>query len=144
MANRPTHSSARHVSDEPTVGSFNCRKTSDVIWQDSQHRALFETLDLIARPDSGPEVLQRLRDYVDSHFALEEEYMARLEYPGLEAHVRAHRRFQQEVNGLFHSGDPDTPEFLAAASLFLTEWLTRHVMGIDKELEAFLLQSDTH
>lgn len=143
-------SPARAASGSPGTGdpagthAFVDRKTSDILWQDSQHRALFQTLDLIAHPDSGPEVLQRLRDYVNSHFALEEEYMAALEYPGLEAHVRAHRRFQQEVNSLFHSSDPDSPEFLAAASLFLTEWLARHVMGIDKQLEAFILESGKH
>ncbi|TXS90757.1 hypothetical protein FV139_17410 [Parahaliea maris] len=142
-----TASAARTSPGSPGTGgspaphTFVDRKTSDIIWQDSQHRVLFQTLDLIAHPDSGPEVLQRLRDYVNSHFALEEEYMASLDYPGLDAHVRAHRRFQKEVNSLFHNSDPDSPEFLSAASLFLTEWLARHVMGIDKELEAFILES---
>jgi hemerythrin len=28
-----------------------------------------------------------------------------------------------------------------ALSIFLREWLTRHVFGIDKELEAFILDS---
>lgn len=116
-------------------------KTSDILWQDTQHRALFETLELMARPGAGPEVLQRLQDYVNTHFALEEEYMRTLGYPGLEEHVRAHRRFQQEVDSLFHSHGPDAPDFLPAASTFLTEWFLRHVMGIDKELEAFILES---
>ncbi|MFV0275699.1 MAG: bacteriohemerythrin [Parahaliea sp.] len=120
------------------------KKTSDIIWQDLQHQSLFETLDMLARPDAGEAVLQRLSDYTNSHFALEEEYMRVLDYPDRERHVRAHRRFQQEVATLFDSDDPASPEFLVAASTFLTEWLTRHVMGIDKDLEAFIMASEIH
>jgi hemerythrin len=118
-------------------------KTSDIIWQDTQHRALFATLDLMAQPGASEEVLQSLRDYVDNHFALEEEYMRLLDYPGRERHIQAHRRFQEEVDSLFRTDDPASPAFLPAASTFLTEWLTRHVLGIDKELEAFILASQS-
>jgi hemerythrin len=118
-------------------------KTSDIIWQDTQHRALFATLDLMAQPGANQEVLQRLRNYVNTHFALEEEYMRLLDYPGLERHIEAHRRFQDEVESLFHTDDATAPEFLPAASTFLTEWFTRHVLGIDKELEAFILASES-
>ena len=31
--------------------------------------------------------------------------------------------------------------FQEIVATFLTEWLTRHVFGIDKQLEAFILQS---
>jgi hemerythrin len=31
--------------------------------------------------------------------------------------------------------------FMGIISTFLTEWLTCHVFGVDKELEAFLLAS---
>ena len=32
-------------------------------------------------------------------------------------------------------------QFREIISTFLTEWLTRHVFGIDKELEEFILRS---
>jgi hemerythrin len=32
--------------------------------------------------------------------------------------------------------------FREIISTFLTEWLTRHVFGIDKELEDFIMQAD--
>ena len=48
------------------------RKTSDIIWQDKQHQVLFEILDLVGQPDTGTEILQKLRFYTENHFAIEE------------------------------------------------------------------------
>lgn len=115
------------------------RKTSDVIWQDAQHQMLFEILDDLRDPSSGADVVLLLRQYTETHFALEEQYMKLLEYPGFDAHKQAHDRFRTELDKLIEQL-PEA-EFLDLVSTFLTEWLTRHVFGIDKELEAFILQS---
>lgn len=116
-------------------------KTSDIIWQDAQHQVLFEILDLIREPGAGSGVLLKLRDYTENHFALEELYMERTEYPGLDEHVRAHDRFRTEVAELLDDREPDALDREIIAT-FLTEWLKRHVFGIDKQLEDFLVQSD--
>ncbi len=117
------------------------RKTSDIIWQDAQHQVLFEILDLIREPDAGSSVMLRLRDYTENHFALEELYMEHLEYPGRDEHVRAHDRFRTEVQKLLGNREPDALD-REIISTFLTEWLKRHVFGIDKKLEAFLVASE--
>ncbi len=116
------------------------RKTSDIIWQDAQHQVLFEILALIREPGRDPRVLQKLRDYTEHHFALEERYMELLDYPGRDEHVESHDRFRAEIAELFAAGEPD-PVYMELVATFLTEWLTRHVFGTDKELEAFILQS---
>lgn len=118
------------------------RKTSDIIWQDAQHQVLFEILDLIKQPEAGRELLCRLEDYTQYHFALEEQYMAELEYPGREAHIQAHDRFRQEITQLLSDGQELDAPFRELIATFLTEWLTRHVFGIDKQLEDYILQSD--
>lgn len=115
------------------------RKTSELIWQDAQHQVLFEILDDIRETASGPEVMRRLRQYTETHFALEEQYMTLLEFPGLESHKQAHDRFRTEIDSLL--GQEHDAQFRDIISTYLTEWLTRHVFGIDKELEAFILQS---
>ena len=117
------------------------RKTSDIIWQDAQHQVLFEILDLIKDPRADSQVLHKLKDYTENHFALEETYMQRLGYPGLAAHVEAHNRFRREINNLVGGGLEPDAQFRDIIATFLTEWLTRHVFGIDKELEDFILQS---
>ena len=116
------------------------RKTSDIIWQDAQHQVLFEILDLIREPGADPRVLLRLKEYTEHHFAMEERYMELLEYPDRAAHTESHDRFRAELEELFKAGETD-PVFMTLVATFLTEWLTRHVFGIDKELEAFILAS---
>ena len=117
------------------------RKTSELIWQDAQHQVLFEILDDIRDPASGAETVRRLRLYTETHFALEEQYMEQLEYPGIAVHKQAHDRFRTEIDSLLEQ-EHDS-QFRGLISTYLTEWLTRHVFGIDKELEAFILQSPT-
>ena len=117
------------------------RKTSEVIWQDAQHQVLFEILDLIKDPAADEQVLRKLKDYTENHFALEETYMRILDYPGLAAHIESHNRFRDEISKLVSGDAPLDAQFRDIIATFLTEWLTRHVFGIDKELEAFLLQS---
>jgi hemerythrin len=123
------------------VQAYSMRKTSDIIWQDAQHQVLFEILDLLKQPAADREVLCRLEEYTRNHFELEEQYMRELGFPGLEAHERAHQRFRQEISKLLEEGQELDAVFREIISTFLTEWLTRHVFGIDKELERFILQA---
>ncbi|PLW70755.1 hemerythrin family protein [Pseudohalioglobus lutimaris] len=116
------------------------RKTSDLIWQDAQHQVLFEILDLIGQPDSGSAVVLQLQQYAETHFTLEEQYMEMLSYPGIDAHRRAHDEFREEIATLPCADDFDVA-FRQVVSTYLTEWLKRHVFGIDKELESFILES---
>lgn len=118
------------------------RKTSELIWQDAQHQVLFQILDEIAEPGSAVDVLEKLRLYTETHFSLEEQYMEQLEYPGRDAHRRAHDRFREEIYQLLQPGQVHDEAFMQLISTYLTEWLTRHVFGVDKELEAFILDSD--
>jgi hemerythrin len=117
------------------------RKTSELIWQDAQHQVLFNILDTIGQPGAGVDVLQRLQQYTEEHFALEEEYMRQLEYPGYAAHRRAHDSFRAEIDKLLVPGQVLDDAFNALISSFLSEWLTRHVFRVDKELEAFIMAS---
>ena len=118
------------------------RKTSNIIWQDAQHQVLFDILDLLKESEDGSGVLRRLEEYTETHFALEELYMKELDFPGRAEHVRSHDRFRQEISQLVQQGQEPDAVFREIIATFLTEWLTRHVFGIDKELEAFILQSE--
>lgn len=117
------------------------KKTSDILWQDAQHQVLFEILDLIAQPNAGTEVLRQLHEYSESHFAMEEHYMLAMNYPRTADHIAAHDQFRKEIASLLDLREDDA-NFRSVVSTFLAEWLKRHVMGIDKELEAFILASD--
>ncbi|MCB1690546.1 MAG: hemerythrin family protein [Halioglobus sp.] len=116
-------------------------KTSDILWQDAQHQVLFEILDLVRQPDADWQVLRRLEDYTAYHFALEEKYMTVLDFPGRIEHMQSHQRFRNEIAKLLQSGEEFDEQFGEIIATFLNEWLTRHVFGVDKELEQFILNS---
>ena len=119
------------------------QKTSDVIWQDAQHQILFQLLDEVAGESPADDILSQLRYYVESHFSLEEHYMEVLGYPGRSEHVRAHDKFRHELEQMMvvSTGGHDSVT-RQLISTFLREWLKRHVFGIDKPLEAFLLAAE--
>jgi len=118
------------------------QKTSDILWQDTQHQVLFVLLDQIAEDGSAAGVLHQLTYYAENHFAIEEEYMTRLNYPGLDEHVQAHNRFREELAQMLLDTEQHDAISRQVISTFLREWLTRHIFGIDKQLEAFILQAD--
>ena len=123
------------------VQACRMQKTSDIIWQDVQHQVLFEILDLLKEPDADRQVVCRLEAYTEYHFTLEEEYMLALDFPGRDAHVESHEFFRKEISQLVRDKQEPDAQFREIIATFLTEWLTRHVFGIDKELEAFILES---
>ena len=116
-------------------------KTSDLIWQDTQHQMLFKLIDDIKSVPFDRNVLVRLQLYAEHHFGLEETYMSELDYPGTDAHIKAHDRFREELNAMVDSDVNMNKTLQDSLSLFLSEWLRLHVLGIDKKLEAFILES---
>ena len=117
-------------------------KTSDIIWQDSQHQVLFELIEQIKAVPFDPEIITRLRHYAENHFYLEEIYMEKLDYPEFEAHRKAHNRFREEIEALAEIEADSSVDIQIALSDFLYKWLKMHVLGIDKRLEDFVMQSN--
>jgi hemerythrin len=117
------------------------RKTSEIIWQDTQHQMLFVLLDRIAEEDSPASILNELQFYAESHFTLEERYMQALDYPGYLQHLAAHDKFRSELAIMLDSPEEHDAFSRGLIASFLSEWLKRHVFGIDKALEEFVLQS---
>ena len=117
------------------------KKTSDLIWQDAQHQKLFQLIDEINHASIDDSVFQRLFDYAEYHFKLEEEYMIQLDFPGAKEHIRAHDKFRDELKIMMRDCSEYDEVFRLALSEFLTGWLKGHIFGIDKKLEQFILQS---
>jgi hemerythrin len=118
------------------------QKTSDIIWQDTQHQVLFKLIDQIKEVPFDPDILVRLKLYAEHHFSLEETYMEMLEYPYLEAHLEAHDRFREELSAMLETDPSMHVALQISLSDFLYEWLKLHVLGIDKKLEDFVLKSN--
>jgi len=97
------------------------QKTSDLIWQDTQHQVLFTLIARIKEVPFDPDILTQLKLYAEHHFTLEEAYMVALDYPLKDEHIEV--------------------ALQVSLSDFLHKWLKLHVLGIDKELEDFVLKS---
>ena len=117
------------------------RSSSELIWQDKQHQILFELIDEISSGSADQGIFARLTDYAENHFLIEEEYMARLNYPGTDDHVRAHDKFREELHSMVKHGHEYDDAVRSSLTLFLSEWLKRHIFGIDKKLEQFVIES---
>jgi hemerythrin len=118
------------------------QKTSDILWQDTQHQALFTLIEEIKEVPFDPEILVRLKLYAEHHFILEETYMMALDYPHRDEHIETHDRFREELAAMLDT-DPTMHHALQVSlSDFLYKWLKLHVLGIDKKLEEFVLKSN--
>lgn len=113
-----------------------------MIRQDARHQVLFSTLDMLSDPATAHRASFKLRDYTENHFSVEEGYIEVLEYPDRDRHVQAHNKLRIEVLQPLEQGDEQGEMFREIISRYLTEWLTRHVFGIDKALEDFILRSN--
>jgi hemerythrin len=86
------------------------------------------------------EILNNLRDYVLEHFATEEEYMQRFEYPYYKEHKALHERFANDYNNLLLKLLEELS--LNSMKLYLSEllnsWLIAHYRDADVKFVFFL------
>lgn len=118
------------------------KKTSDLIWQDTQHQTLFMLIEDLKSTTSKHDVFTRLSNFAENHFALEEAYMLKLNYPNMEEHIATHNKFRHELQTMIQNKKEFDTQARETVSIFLKEWLKRHIFGIDKDLEAFILNSN--
>ncbi|MGH1461148.1 MAG: bacteriohemerythrin [Neptuniibacter sp.] len=116
--------------------------TSELIWQDQQHQVLFELIDEIKSEQVNGTTFARLNDYAEHHFLMEEAYMLELSYPDYDAHLQAHNKFRIELNRMIDEHPSYDAGLREMLSSFLSEWLKRHIFGVDKKLEEYILISE--
>lgn len=119
---------------------------------DDQHRNLIELTNeasaLFARGPTTKQLRQVVREllgYAIYHFRTEESLMQRYGYgdsdvTGADTHVRAHRDFAAKVVAIQEA--LQNHEYVDFERLvdYLADWITRHIMGTDRKLAAFILQ----
>lgn len=113
---------------------------------DAQHRALFGHINALLEACRGghameqiPSLLAFLQEYVESHFAMEEELMVSSGYPLLPSHRRQHEGFLQGYSVLKEEALTSQGLSLTlSANRLLTDWWINHISGSDRELGDFL------
>ncbi len=125
-----------HWQDEYSVGIKEL---------DDQHKNLLDIFNQIAAEqedkydrDKFSTSLSTLIHYAYTHFATEENYLDRANFPLIEQHVLEHIDFimktMQLALGIENGGDENRKELLN----YLKEWYSLHVLGIDRQYIPFL------
>ena len=112
---------------------------------DSQHKRLFAMINDLHDAmiqGKGSEIvgktLESLVDYSKVHFADEEKMLQSINYPDLPAHQTEHHTFIQRVYELQNQHRDGTIALTLPVMEFLRDWLTNHILKVDKKYAAYL------
>ncbi len=112
---------------------------------DEEHKRLFEIADQVYEvlmdefiPDKYDyivEILNELKDYAETHFTNEEEYMASIGYKKLFTHKVEHHDFIEKLNEYdLDAIDENQKEAIMELLTFLSNWLVDHILKNDKQI----------
>lgn len=108
---------------------------------DEQHKTLIaminEAYEAIQRHDEHmlSALIDKMREYAVMHFHAEEELLEQYEFPELEGHRKLHDAFNDKVDEFQQNLFEKTN--LSQIFVFLSRWLTSHIMEEDRKYMAF-------
>lgn len=112
---------------------------------DQEHAVLIEYINLLQKAVENEtsvkiigQVLEGLTEYTKTHFFVEEEMMKAFGYPDEKKHKAAHDGFRAKLAELIKKHNSRDASVSGNAMLFLKEWLTEHILKIDRKLSDFL------
>ncbi len=112
---------------------------------DQEHAVLIEYINLLQKAIENEssvkivgQVLEGLTEYTKTHFFVEEEMMKAFVYPDVDKHKAAHEGFKDKLAKLIDNYQKGDTEISTSALEFLKNWLTEHILKIDKKLSDFL------
>ena len=116
---------------------------------DNQHKELFNYLDqLLASIEEGKsndeviKTLDFLEEYVVKHFNEEEEIQNKTNYPLLDIQRAQHEDFKRDLKEFRRVFETHGASTVLALNIQknLSNWLTNHIMNLDKDLGDFLIE----
>ena len=112
---------------------------------DNQHRELVSIINQLQgaiNQGKGKEelaqILDNLLNYTDYHFAAEEKLMKKHAYPGFDEHRRKHAAMREKVVSLVREYNQGRVSMAFSVLKFLQDWLSKHIMGTDKQYGIYL------
>ncbi len=115
---------------------------------DEQHKKLIDMIndfyDNIAsrsNKDNISTLLSSMKQYTLEHFTREENYMKKFNYPDYESHKKEHDVFIAKVNDLEEKFTSGKLVLSLEVTVFLRDWLKKHIMGTDKKYSDFFIKN---
>lgn len=90
------------------------------------------------------QALKELVDYTKYHFEREEKMMLDNDYPDYEPHKRQHDAMIAKVNGFLDAYDKDREGTVEELTVFLKDWLLKHIAGTDQQYSEHLNARGIH
>ncbi|MFZ5805579.1 MAG: bacteriohemerythrin [Verrucomicrobiota bacterium] len=126
-----------------TLIEWNNSLSVNVAEIDKQHQQLVNMINELndaMKSGKGKDVLNdiltKLIKYTQGHFATEEKYFDKFNYPDTEAHKEEHRALVQQVSDFKKQFDSGTVGLSVQIMEFLSNWLKKHIQGTDKKYSA--------
>jgi len=94
-----------------------------------------------AHPQRLTAIFDELSAYTVYHFAAEESWMKKHQFPRLAEHTALHDAFKSKLAELQQAQRTRTAELHAELFTFLSDWLANHILETDAEYGAFARQT---
>lgn len=112
---------------------------------DTQHQKLLGICNKLhdamksgAGKDALEPTLRELVSYTRTHFASEEQLLAKSNYPTLAAHKLQHTNLLRQVDGYVDKFNGGNTLFAVQLAGFLKDWLLSHIADTDRQYSAHL------
>jgi hemerythrin len=117
---------------------------------DEQHKRFFEIansiVDLEEKDASREELLAalgQLGDYALYHLNTEEKYFDELHYADAERHVAIHNQYREKIKDYFEKArneKTDIKELAKEIASYSNDWLSYHILIMDKQYTKFFIE----
>jgi hemerythrin len=112
---------------------------------DAQHKNLVDLINelhqaMMMRTGKEPlgKILSNLIKYTQAHFKAEEGILQSNQYPDFATHKAEHERFTNTVLDFQSKFERSEIGLTIEVMDFLKDWLSKHIMGVDKRYASFL------
>jgi len=113
-------------------------------WQADSKQGLWVLTGILtknfSKDDKVKETMAFMKDYVVDHFNEEEAYQAKINYPELEAHKKAHASFKEGIENyvkIFEEEGFNEDRIQEFGGKLMT-WLIMHVAGMDQKIGEYV------
>ncbi len=112
---------------------------------DNHHRKIIDAINELHEAMSAGNgkvalegILNNLANYADYHFAAEEREMLKHNYPDYTEHRCKHQKMLSKVRALIEDYKQGKKDLSHEVSIFLSNWLNKHIAGTDKRYSSFM------
>jgi hemerythrin-like metal-binding protein len=117
---------------------------------DNQHKKLIEIINKVSAAlvaeeyefEKVVDIVTDLDSYIHEHFEFEENLMEKCDFPESNEHINEHNALRMKMDEMKIFDVKNHEEFFSDLLIYLIEWLTNHIMKIDKNLGIYIAVKD--